>query len=98
MKELHIHDVLRMMIETQKTYDGKADFIEDINERFGEGVRFHACSDGGMDADAAYDFLIRRGKISVNPHQNVGIDPNMTMCDENAPHDHHHDHDHHHHH
>ncbi len=92
MKELHIHEVLRMMIEKQKTYVDKADFIKDINNEFGTDVCFHACSDGGMDADQAFDFLIRRGKISLNNQDNVAIDPGMTMCDENADHDHDHDH------
>lgn len=90
MNELHIHEVLRMMIETQKTYTDKADFVKDISQKFGSDVRFHACSDSGMDIETAYDFLISRGKISVNEQQTaVGIDPNMSMCDEDDPHHHH---------
>ncbi len=93
MNELHIHEVLRMMVAQEKTYNNKAEFIKDINEQFGEDVSFHACSSSGMDADAAFDFLIRKGKISVNAEENVGIDPEMTMCDEH-PHDHPHNHSH----
>ncbi len=94
MKDLHIHEVLRMMIETQKTYSGKKDFVKDITETFGADVQFHACSDSNMNIEEAYDFLIRKGKISINEEKNIAIDPEMTMCDDDHPHDH----DHHHHH
>ncbi len=95
MKELHIHEVLRMMIASQKTYTDKDDFVKDIEDKFGTDVVFHSCSSNSMNAEEAYYFLIQRGKISINQKKNIGIDPNMTMCDENEPHDH--DHDHHHH-
>ncbi len=94
MNELHIHEVLRMMLETQKTYENKNEFIKDITEKFGSDVRFHACSDSDMNADQAFDFLIRKGKISVNNQQSIDIDPNMTMCDDDHDHDHEHHHEH----
>ncbi len=96
MNELHIHEVLQMMQRTQKTYSDKADFVKDINEKFGENARFFACSENGMNADEAFHFLIRKGKISLGSKQLIELDPNMTMCDDH--HDHDHDHDHHHHH
>ncbi|PIF06143.1 MAG: metal-binding protein [Draconibacterium sp.] len=92
MNELHIHEVLHMMQQTQKTYSGKADFVKDISEKFGSDAHFFACSAGGMNADEAFEFLIRKGKISLNSKQLVDIDPNMTLCDD----DHNHNHDHHH--
>ncbi len=81
MNKLHIHEVLRMMISTQKTYSGKADFIQDITAQFGTDVEFHACSASGMNIEEAYDFLLQRGKISLHAEEAVGIAPNMTMCD-----------------
>ncbi len=88
MKELHIHEILRMMIETQKTYKDKADFVKDIKEKLGADVRFHACSDSNMDAELAFDFLVRKGKIGINNEKTVGLEPDMHMCDDDKPHEH----------
>jgi len=83
MNELHIHDVLRMMQDTQKTYNSREAFVEDIKEQFGSDVRFNACSSTNMDANEAFDFLIMKNKISIDTSENVSLDPNMKMCDEN---------------
>ncbi len=86
MNELHIHEVLNMMIETQKTYNDRAEFVKDITERFGADARFYACSSSDMNANEAFDFLIGKGKIVLDDKQAVNLNPNMTMCDD----DHHH--------
>lgn len=88
MNELHIHEVLRMMIETGKTYTNRADFVQDITAKFGKHISFYACSGSNMDANEAFDFLIRKGKIRMNDEQGVAIDPDMTMCDDDRKHEH----------
>ncbi len=88
MNQLHIHEVLRMMQETQKSYLNKTDFMADIQQRFGAETHFYACSDSDMDASAAFDFLIRKGKIGINPQEAIAIDPQMTLCDDEHPHEH----------
>lgn len=92
MNEVHIHEVLRMMIDKQKNYTGKTDFVKDITEIFGSDTRFFACSGSGMDANAAFDFLLKREKINLNTENKISINPTMTMCDEDKPHHHHHHH------
>lgn len=90
MNEVHIHEVLRMMLDKQKNYANKAAFVKDITDIFGSDVRFFACSSSGMNADAAFDFLLKREKINLNTENKVGINPTMTMCDEDKGHHHHH--------
>ncbi len=86
MKELHIHEVLRMMVETSKTYSNKEEFVKDITEIYGAETQFFACSNSGMDANTAFDFLVSKGKINLNSQNNIGIASDMTMCDD----EHHH--------
>lgn len=82
MNELHIHEILHMMVDNQKTYMGEADFVKDIEEKYGADTRFYACSGTNMNAQEAFYFLLQRNKISLNTQQSVAIDPNMTMCDD----------------
>ncbi len=92
MNQLHIHEVLQMMLQTNKKYNDKLDFVKDINQKFGFDVRFFACSENGMNADAAFDFLIRKGKINLDTEKSISLSPDMTMCDDDKHHDHKHDH------
>lgn len=70
-----------MIIETGRVYADKKDFVKDIVEKFGAETRFFACSNSGMDADAAFDFLVQKGKIELNNQNNIGLAPDMSMCD-----------------
>lgn len=91
MNSRHIHDVLRMIIQTQRTYQNKEEFTRHVADIFGPDVRFHACSSDNMDIDMAFDFLIAKQKIRVDDQQIIGLDPSMTMCDDdNHNHEHHH--------
>ncbi len=92
MNNLHIHEILRMMIDTQKVYTGKADFVNHISQLYGEDAMFFSCSQEQMNVEQAFDFLIKRNKINISDSKNVVITQGMTMCDENNHHNHHHDH------
>ncbi len=79
MENLHIHEVLRNLQVTNKTFSSKEEFASYIEETFGKDARFFACSAEGMDANAAYEFLIYKGKI-IHDEQ-IKLSPEMTMCD-----------------
>ena len=72
----------------ERSYKGKNDFVKDIKEQFGSDVSFNNCSSNNMDANEAFDFLIRRKKISIDTSESVSLDPNMKMCDEKGHHNH----------
>ncbi len=91
MNNLHIHEVLRMMLETRKTYSDSTEFTNDLTAKFGSDVRFFACSSKDINVESAYDFLLKKGKIVIDENSRIALSPDMTMCDE-----HNHDHDHHH--
>ncbi len=80
MKELHIHEVLNMMLANETVYSDKAAFVADVEEKFGTDARFYACSGADMDAEEAFHFLLERGKITLR-NNNVSIDPDMEMCE-----------------
>lgn len=63
---------------------GKDDFVKDIKEQFGSDVRFNNCSGDNMDVNEAFDFLIRRKKISIDTSKSV----TLKMCDEKGKHTH----------
>ncbi len=79
MNNLHIHEVLRDLMQTNKTFENKDEFISYVKQTFGEDARFFACSAEEMDAEAAYEFLIYKGKIIHDT--NITLSPEMTMCD-----------------
>lgn len=62
MKEVHAHEVMHMMLETDGGFSRES-LAQAIIERFGTDARFHACSASDMDANAVVDFLESRGKF-----------------------------------
>ncbi len=78
MQELHIHEILRDLVATNKTFDSKDEFITYVKETFGEDARFGACSAEGMDADGAYEFLIYKNKIVHD--DKIRLSDEMSMC------------------
>lgn len=60
--EVHAHEVMRMMLETDAGYSRES-LATAIVERFGEDTRFYACSLRGMDVNQVINFLEVRGKF-----------------------------------
>ncbi len=81
MEDLHIHEILRHMQKTHKTFCSKEEFASYVEKTFGKDMAFFACSKERMSSNEAYEFLIKKGKIDV---QNglIGIADGMSMCDE----------------
>ena len=62
MKEIHGHEVMQMMLESEEAFS-KESLCEAIVARFGAEVRFHTCSAAGMTAEELVDFLESKGKF-----------------------------------
>ncbi len=62
MESIHGHDVLEMMMSSNKGYN-RDELLADINNKFGEKARFHTCSADDLSAEALIDFLAERGKF-----------------------------------
>ena len=61
-KQIHGHDVMRMMIEDGKVYT-RATLRDAIVDRFGEEARFYTCSAQNLTSDELIAFLESRGKF-----------------------------------
>ena len=64
-KTIHGHDVMQMMIDSDKTYT-KESLEKIIIEKFGEDARFYTCSAENMTASEIIDFLDSRGKFEAD--------------------------------
>ena len=62
MADIHAHEVMHMMLETDGGFSRES-LARAIIERFGADARFHSCSASGMDAKAVVGFLESRGKF-----------------------------------
>ena len=62
MTDIHAHEVMHMMPETDGAFSRES-LEQAITERFGADATFRACSASGMDARAVVDFLESRGKF-----------------------------------
>lgn len=71
--EIHGHDVMRMMLESGRSYSA-ASLEAEINERFGANARFCTCSANGMTAGQLIQFLSERGKF-VDTGEGFTTDP-----------------------
>jgi len=60
--EIHAHEVMRMMLETNTGYSRES-LATAIIGRFGEEARFYACSLRGMNVGEVINFLETRGKF-----------------------------------
>lgn len=62
MKNVHGHEVMRMMAEAGRSYT-RAELRQAIEETFGHETRFHTCSAEALTPDELIDFLASRGKF-----------------------------------
>ena len=60
--EIHAHEVMRMMLETDTGYSRES-LAEAIVERFGADAKFYACSLRDMNVGEVINFLETRGKF-----------------------------------
>ena len=77
-EEIHGHEVMRMMLESDDGYD-EAGLEAAIHARFGEQARFCTCSASGMTAKQLIEFLSARGKF-VPSGEGFSTDP-TKICD-----------------
>ena len=61
--EVHGHDVMNMMLESNQTYTRES-LAAAIVARFGAGARFFTCSASGMTPEQLIVFLEERGKFA----------------------------------
>jgi probable metal-binding protein len=74
MEDIHAHEVMHMMLETDGGFSRES-LVQAIIERFGTDARFRSCSANGMDARAVVDFLESRGKfVSLDEGFNTAQD------------------------
>lgn len=66
LDECHVHDVIEMMLKGGKTYNRES-LKKEIVDTFGVTSTFYSCSEKGMTADQAIDFLDGRGKFTGTP-------------------------------
>ncbi len=69
MKQVHGHEVLKMMISSGKPYT-RAGLTEEIARQFGADTRFCTCSAENLTAAELVEFLDSRGKFL---HQSDGF-------------------------
>ncbi|MGD9020459.1 MAG: YecH family protein [Lysobacterales bacterium] len=62
MTDIHAHEVMHMMLDSDEAFTRES-LTRAIIERFGTDARFRACSAFNMDASAVVDFLESRGKF-----------------------------------
>ena len=62
MNQIHGHEVLKMMLNSGKTYTRES-LVVDILRMFGAQARFCTCSAENMTAAELVDFLDARGKL-----------------------------------
>lgn len=62
INSVHGHEVMNMMVESDKTYT-KESLADDIRKKFGEKTVFYTCSAENMSAEQIVDFLEKKGKF-----------------------------------
>jgi probable metal-binding protein len=62
-EEVHAHAVMEMMVSSGKRWSGES-LLAAIEEKFGEGARFYACTADGMSGAELIEFLEGKGKFS----------------------------------
>jgi probable metal-binding protein len=70
---IHGHDVIHMITEANRAFS-KEELVSEIDAKFGEGARFHTCSEENMNAAGLVEFLISRGKFTAEGPA-LSIDP-----------------------
>jgi probable metal-binding protein len=66
MNQIHGHEVLKMMLESGKTYT-KPGLVAEIIAKFGPEARFHTCSAENLTAAELVAFLDSKGKLVAQP-------------------------------
>ncbi len=79
MNAIHGHEVLKMMLNSGKTYTRES-LKMDILQKFGPKARFFTCSADDMTAAELIDFLEARGKF-VPQGDGIQTSPDL-MCKE----------------
>jgi len=86
MNQIHGHEVLKMMLNSGKTYTRQS-LVGDIVEKFGAQARFCTCSAENMTAGELVEFLDGRGKLLP---QEGGFQTSASlMCNDDSTHEHH---------
>jgi len=62
IKSLHGHEVMQMMLESDKDYT-KESLVKDIKKKFGENTVFYTCSAENMNSEEIVEFLEMKGKF-----------------------------------
>jgi len=62
MEQVHGHEVIRMMLTSNKAYT-KASLEDEIITTFGKGTLFYTCSASNLSPKELVDFLVKRGKL-----------------------------------
>ena len=62
MQQIHGHEVMEMMINSQKAYT-EASLKADIDAKFGEQARFYVCTAANMDSAELVQCLKGKGKF-----------------------------------
>lgn len=64
MDSIHAHEVIHFIADTKRACS-KAEWVMEINKKFGEAARFHNCSEQNLSAGELVDFITARGKFHV---------------------------------
>ena len=62
MQPIHGHEVMEMMINSQKPYT-EASLAADITQKFGDNARFYVCTAENMNAAELVQCLKAKGKF-----------------------------------
>jgi len=78
MNQIHGHEVMKMMIQSGKSYTGET-LRNEIIQQFGEDARFYTCSAENMTADEIIRFLGFKEKF-IDTDEGFITDPSK-ICD-----------------
>lgn len=81
---VHGHEIMQLIHEADPPLT-REQLVEQVKQRFGEQVEFHACAGGGMTLDDLLDFLFQRGKV-VEVDGQLSTDIGL-MCNHDGEHD-----------
>ncbi len=63
---IHAHEILNLLLEVPRALP-RVELQEQVEDRFGTGVRFTNCTGNSYDFDQIIAFLASRGKIVLAP-------------------------------
>lgn len=62
VESIHGHQVMEMIATSKKSYT-RALLMAEIDDKFGENIRFHTCMESDLSAEDLICFLVAKGKI-----------------------------------